>query len=81
MNQFANVPESKYDELVAESARHIRILDVLAYDQQIRIGQGKWGNRSRHIIRGMFHLLNYLLFVMLGSFLGVLIMLIWRAVE
>lgn len=81
MKNFENIQESNYAELMAESARHIRILDTIAYEIQIQEVQGKWGNRSIRILRWMLQLFRYLVFVLLGSFMGVLIMLIWRTVE
>lgn len=81
MKNFENVQESNYNELMAESARQIRILDVIAQDIQLQAAQGKWGIQSTRILRWMVQLFSYLVFVLLGSFIGVLIMLIWRTVE
>ena len=81
MKNSENVQESNYAELMAESARHIRILDALAYEIQIQEVQGKWRKQGIRILRWMVQLFRYLVFVLLGSFMGVLIMLIWRTVE
>ena len=81
MKNFESVQESNYDGLMAESAQQIRILDAIAQDNQLQEAQGKWGNQSTRILRWMVQLLSYLVFVLLGSFMGVLIMLIWRTVE
>ena len=81
MKNIESVQESNYDGLMAESARQIRILDAIAQDIQLQKAQGKWGNQSTRILRWMVQLFSYLVFVLLGSFMGVLIMLIWRTVE
>lgn len=81
MKNSENIQESNYAELMAESARHIRILDAIAYENQMQQVQEKWGSRSIQILRWMVQLFRYLVFVLLGSFMGVLIMLIWRTVE
>lgn len=81
MKNFESVQESNYAELMAESARQIRILDAIANEIQIQEVQGKWRNQGIRILRWMLQLFRYLVFVLLGSFMGVLIMLIWRTVE
>lgn len=79
MKTIEKVRRGKTEELIAESAHLIRILDAVALEPQRRENQTH--PKNLNWFNGLLHIVNYTLLILLGSVLGVLLMVLLGGIQ